>query len=794
MTERTNSPPAQDADREALFGRDPTARIVAVHPVETDGGARMKLYRRTEEDELVTEEDAFYPFLFLSDVRLLKGFGRDRFRFQELSGPNYYRYLAVFESWNAHWQAYRHVRDRAGGEDGSVPDEVYLVPSPSQQYLMQTGRTLFKEMGFEELHRMQLDIEVFTSEEFPHADRAEDRIIAVGLSDNRGWERVIDLQDRTEEALLEKLVGVIRDRDPDVLEGHNCFSFDFDYLRTRCRRHGVSFAIGRDGSTPRTFDSTVRFAERTIDFPGLDVAGRHVVDTYFLVLSYDVFKRDLPGYGLKEAARYFGLSSDGRTYLEGDRISATWEADPDRVRAYVLDDVRETERLARHLSGSPFYLTQMLPMPYEQVARSGPAGKIESLFVREYLHRKAALPESEWGSQSMGGYTDVFITGVVGPVVYADVDSLYPSIMLHYEVRPDGDHLDLFPAFLELLTNLRSRTKTEMQEAEDPEARSELDARQNSYKILINSFYGMLGFGRALFNDVSEADRVARTGQQILRKILRLIEEKGGRVVEADTDGVLFVPPEEVRGREAEDAFLDTLNEEMPEGIHIGFDGRYRRMLSYKKKNYALLGYDGELTFKGSSLISRSNEQFGRAFVRRAARLLMDGDVEDLHELYLETRDRIVESRWEVEEFARTETLKDTVEAYRRAVDQGNRPRAASYELAIQRAERTGQPVRKGDRITYYITGDDPNARGYENAQLASEWDPEDPDENTAYYLKRLEQFTRKFEPFFTDHDFRLIFSPEDLFGFEASGIEIQTIEHAGRLEEEVDAEEELPF
>lgn len=789
MTSSSESP--RSPGDVALFGRDPTPGILALHPIEDAERARVRLYRRGPDGSRVEEEDDFYPFLFLSDVRLLRGFGRERFRFQELEGANYYRYLVVFERWSDHWDAFRHVR-RTTGSGSGTPDEVYLIPSSSQQYLMQTGRTLFKDTEFEELRRMQIDIEVYTRAEFPHAERAEDRIVAVGLTDGTGWERVLDVRNQPEEDLLRNLVQCIRARDPDVLEGHNCFAFDFDYLRKRCRRHGVPFAVGRNGSVPRTFDSSVRFAERTVEFPALDVAGRHVVDTYFLVLSYDVFKRDLPGYGLKEAARYFDLAAEDRTYLEGDAITATWDAEPERVLDYVLDDVRETERLARHLSGSTFYLTQMLPMPYEQVARSGPAGKIEGLFVREYLREKAALPESEWGSQSQGGYTDVFVTGIVGPVVYADVDSLYPSIMLEYDVRPDGDLLELFPELLRRLTDLRSRTKRAMNETDDPEERSELDARQNSYKILINSFYGMLGFGMALFNDVSEADRVARTGQRILRRILRLIQENG-RVVEADTDGVLFVPPDEVRGRAAEDRFLEGLNDEMPEGIHIGFDGRYQRMLSYKKKNYALLDYDGELTFKGSSLISRSNEQFGRTFVRRAVRLLMDEDVAGLHALYLETRERIVESRWDVEEFARTETLKDSVEEYRRAVESGKRPRAATYEIAVERAERTGHPVRKGDRITYYLTGDDPNVPAHSHARPAEEWEPADPDENTAYYLRRLGQFTRKFEPFFDDHDFRLVFSPEDLFGFDASEIEIRTIEHADRLRDR-DEEEELPF
>ena len=112
---------------------------------------------------------------------------------------------------------------------------------------------------------------------------------------------------------------------------------------------------------------------------------------------------------------------------------------------YAIDDATETERLAAHLSGSTFYLTQMVPMPYGQGARTGPAAKIESLFVRGYLHARHSLPRADFGSQVVGGYTDVFVTGVVGPVVYADVESLYPSIMLNYDVQPQGDALGPVP-------------------------------------------------------------------------------------------------------------------------------------------------------------------------------------------------------------------------------------------------------------------------------------------------------------------------------------------------------------
>ena len=780
----------------ALFGADSMPRIVDVHPMmdrPSDEPARVRLYQRTDDFSSVVEhEKTFFPFFFLSDARLLQGLSHD-YWCTTLSGDNFYRHLAAFRTWSAYWDAVRQI-ERRTDSDESWPDEIYRAGSPAQQYLLQTGRTCLLDMTLDDLHRLQLDIEVYAEGGFPNAERPEDKIIIVALSDNRGWDEVLHLRSGIDEAtLLEELVYVLQERDPDVIEGHNIFEFDIDYLLDRCDMHGVDFAIGRDGSVPRQYDSSMRFAERTVDFPAVDIVGRHVIDTYFQVMSFDVFSRDLPDYSLKTAARYFDLAPEERTYIEGTEISTAWRKTREALLDYALDDVIETKRLAGHLSGSTFYLAQMLPMTYGSSARRGPAGKIESLFVREYLRRRHALPRSEWGSQSMGGYTDIFITGVLGPIVYADVESLYPSIMLNYDVQPSGDEIDLFPQLLERLTDLRLETKQDMKDAEDEEIRSELDARQSSYKVLINSFYGVLGFSLSVFNDFKEADRVARTGQQILRELIEEIQARGGTVIEVDTDGVLFVPPDRVRGEQAEVDFTVGLTEAMPEGIRVGFDGRFKKMLSYKKKNYALLTYDDELKFKGSSLISRSNEAFGRRFVRQAIRRLLERDVEGLHDLYVDTREKIVQHDWEgADSFARTESLKDTINQYERDVEDGNRPRAAAYELAKEKAETTGQPVRKGDRISYYITGEDANVTAFRHCRRAGAWDPNDPDENTAYYLKRLDEFAKKFEPFFSEHDFRLVFSPEDLFGFSAEGIEIRQTEHEPDMRTEPD--EEVPF
>jgi DNA polymerase elongation subunit (family B) len=320
---------------------------------------------------------------------------------------------------------------------------------------------------------------------------------------------------------------------------------------------------------------------------------------------------------------------------------------------------------------------------------------------------------------------------------------------------------------------MRLQAKKQMKASNDLQDKAKLDALQSSFKILINSFYGYLGYGRGLFNDTIAADRVTRTGQELLRTLIREIGERGAAVVEVDTDGVFFVPPESVKTPEQEERFVKRLAKTLPEGISLALNGRYRRMLSYKPKNYALEAYDGKITLKGSSLTSRSIEKFGRRYVRACVESILQGDVARLHREYLTLHNDISSSRLPVGDFARTETLKDSAADYVKAVESGRRNRSGPYEAAL----RVLGEWRKGEKITFYVTGGDAGGPGHQNCRFASEWDPVAPDENSAFYLTRLEEISRKFEPFFTPTDFRRIFSPDDLFGFTPEGIAIVTRE-----------------
>jgi hypothetical protein len=80
---------------------------------------------------------------------------------------------------------------------------------------------------------------------------------------------------------------------------------------------------------------------------------------------------------------------------------------------------------------------------------------------------------------------------------------------------------------------------------------------------------------------------------------------------------------------------------------------------------------------------------------------------------------------------------------YQAKVRAKKRNAAAPYELALK-AERPYQP---GDQISYYVTGNKAKVKISENSKLASDWDPEKPDENIEHYKAKLNELYEKFKP-----------------------------------------------
>ncbi len=704
----------------------------------------MRVHARADGGRVAGEEP-FRPFILLADPELLDGLPGDR-ELTPLAGPGAYRWLASFPGWSHAEKAREHCRRVSGRSPGDPQGSYLFLSDPVHQYLLRTGRTSFRGMTLGDLRRLALDIEVLTTPgfEFPNAARDGDRVIAIALADSTGWSTVLSGAEMDEAALLRACTRLIAERDPDVLEGHNIFRFDLEYLEARARRHRVALAWGRDGSALRGHPSRMQVAERTIAYRRYGVAGRHIVDTWMLAQLYDVAARDLDSYGLKDVARHFGLAAPDRTYLPPEDIPRVFREEPDRLMAYARDDVLETLGLSAILSPPYFVQAQALPFDYESVVLRGNATKIDALLLREYLHRGRAVPRAGAGRSVAGGFTAVYQQGVAENVLHVDVTSLYPSLMLTQGIAPAADGLGIFGEMLRDLREFRVTAKRLAREAETEADRLLLGALQQTFKILINSFYGYLGTGFGHWNDFEAANRVTAEGRRLVTGLVDRLGELGATVIEVDTDGLYFVPPTALAGRGMEDELLGRLGEAFPEGLQLELGGRYPAMFSYKMKNYVLLDAGGKLRVKGSGLRSRGIELFQRRWMEEMFRLLLTGRRAEIGALARRWEDDFVARRVPVRLFMKTETLQESPGVYRDKVAAGRRNTGAAYELAL-RAER---PYQAGDQVSYYVTGETARVSVTEAAKLAAAWDAAAPDENTAYYLAKLRELAEKFLPF----------------------------------------------
>jgi len=336
-----------------------------------------------------------------------------------------------------------------------------------------------------------------------------------------------------------------------------------------------------------------------------------------------------------------------------------------------------------------------------------------------------------------GGYTDIFFTGVARNVWHCDIASLYPSIMLQFDCFPATDQLQIFRHLLTDLRAFRLEAKAQMRTAKDPKEQHHFQALQNTFKILINSFYGYLGFAQGHFADFDAAARVTQIGRDLLRKMIDWLNTQGAQVIEVDTDGIYFVPPEKIDI----DDLQKGLAKELPPGIEVEVDEQFDAMFSYKAKNYALVTKDGDVIIKGGALKSRGLEKFQRVFLEEMIKLLMQGKPAAIPQLREDFEQKIRNREWNIDMLMKTDTLQDSLDKYRAKIAGSARNRAAAYELALA----SGRNYKPGEQVSYYVAATPKKVPAYEAAKLTSEFDPQNRDENVDYYVAKLDELMKKF-------------------------------------------------
>ena len=699
---------------EYLFGWDRTPGIVSVW-ANREG---LAIIWRREGDRVTSTRERFRPWLFATSLDDLAHLGSKlvpdfestsdsaTITYLELDGPaESYHYLLTAPNGRSLESALVDGASRRLGRQikslNELPDDYYRV-GPVEQYLMQSGKVYFRGLTYNDLHRLQFDLETTALD--PHRGR----IFMVAIRDTRGLATTIDAPTPGDEAsLISALSSLIRERDPDVIENHNLFGFDLPFLEQRAAALGTPLALGRAGGPANLErrEESLAIGPETRRRTRYSVAGRELIDTLDAVRRHDFVVRDMASHSLKDVARYFGIAAPDRVYVEGAKIFEAYRRDPDRVRQYALGDVAEVDELSRRLLGAPFALASMAPRRYERLASAGPAmGILEPILVRAYLRAGTALPRQSADQDSgqelhEGGAVHLFAEGVAEHVVKADVASLYPSLMRIYQIGPACDRLGVLLSILGRLTDLRLSHKAAAKSAIPGSVEANHhEATQAAMKILVNSAYGYMGAGHmALFADNRAAGEVTRRGREVLSRVLEALRQSGIALIEADTDGVYFAVPSDWT-EEQERALVSVVGAELPEGIRLEYEGRYRAMLSHEVKNYALLTYNGQLIVRGVALRSSRAEPFGERFLLQALLCTLTNNIPGLRTAFLETVAALRNRALPASDLGARVRLSKTPEAYLASRALHPEPQ---YEALLAAGRTRWYP---GERVRFYRT------------------------------------------------------------------------------------------
>lgn len=464
-----------------------------------------------------------------------------------------------------------------------------------------------------ELHLLAFDLEVYNPRVTPNPKA--DPILVVSLASNRGHrETLVKRDDEDDRRILEAFLGRLAELDPDVLVTYNGDNFDWPYLVDRASVHGLRLPVGRDGSEP-----TVRQAGRD---KMVRITGRANVDAYQMV------ERDLPDVKvrtLERVAEHLGvLAREDRTNLDSRNMAALWD-DPARreeVLAYALDDAVSTLGIAEELLGLQVGLCRRTFQDLTDGSRMG-RGRQADWYLLAEAHRRAILaPDKRTGR---GGTGEPYEGGVVleppagihEDVVYLDFSSMYPSIMVAYNVSPDtylppgaeapgevheapgvghrfrAEPDGFFKRLIGELLDARGTLKREMAGlAQDAPERRRLKVEEQAIKVLTNAFYGYMGWPGARWQSVPCAEATTAWGRHFIGQVADKARTFDMTVLYGDTDSVMVLDHPEIG------AFIREVNDELP--VELEVEARFDVLFfTGAKKRYAGRTDDGTTLVRG---------------------------------------------------------------------------------------------------------------------------------------------------------------------------------------------------
>lgn len=314
----------------------------------------------------------------------------------------------------------------------------------------------------------------------------------------------------------------VRETNPSIICGHNIFGYDLPYMQHVAELNETTLELGRDGSEIK-FDKYTSEKRKdqvqSITYRRCHIYGRNIVDTMFLAIDYDIASKKYESYGLKQIIKQEGLEVKGRVFYDAGLIKnhytnpVEWE----KIKAYAMFDADDSLALFDLMSPARFYMTQMVPKSFSSVCWSASGSMLNSILVGSYLQEGHSIPKADDVVEFVGAISHG-ISGIHNNVLSFDVASLYPSVMLSFNIySKDKDPNAHLIKLLDTLTNERLKNKQIAKETGD----RYYDDLQSSQKILSNSIYGFMGARGLNFNYTKGAAEVTKKGRDILMSAIK---------------------------------------------------------------------------------------------------------------------------------------------------------------------------------------------------------------------------------------------------------------------------------
>ncbi|MEM3927040.1 MAG: DNA polymerase II [Desulfurococcaceae archaeon] len=554
-----------------------------------------------------------------------------------------------------------------------------------------------------DLRILAMDIEVYGEGGSPRPEK--DPVIIIGLMSNDGEIKQFVANNIDDRPIIKEFVNYVIKKDPDIIVGYNNNNFDWPYLLERSRIHGIKLDIGRKrDSMPST--ST---------YGHISIPGRLNVD----LLN---FAEEIPEIKLKSldiVADYLGvMKRNERVLIDYLEIPRYWN-DPEKrelLLRYNLDDVKSTMGLAEKFLPFAMQLSNITGLPLDQVGAASVGYRLEWFLMREAYRNNELIPNRI--ERSIESYKGAVVLkplpGIHENIAVMDFTSMYPNIMIKYNVGPDTivynepcnenlhniapelghcfkkEPAGFFKNVLQSLLKLRKSIRDEMKKYHpDSYEYKILDERQRAVKILANATYGYMGWAGARWYCRECAEAVTAWGRQTINKAIEIARALGLRVIYGDTDSI-FVTHDPGKIEE----FARIVENDL--GFEIKIDKIYKRVFfSEAKKRYAGLLEDGRIDIVGFEAVRGDWAEIAKEVQEKVTEILLRyGDLEKAIDYVRNVISDLNQYKVPLEKLIIWKTLTKPIEEY-----EADAPHVAVAKKMI----RKGIKIAIGDKVGYVV-------------------------------------------------------------------------------------------